>query len=114
MGIYTEAVTGKGISFIVDDEVKDLIKVVDFFTKNDEEKTGDREKFYKTKDEEENIIEMLEVYLDKSLTMEVFGNSVTGYQMGVMISGNDELINKLITDLKLDKTISDMAEVYIG
>lgn len=119
MGIRTEVVVGTGIKFILNDEMNDLFKIVDFLTNSDPNKMSDRKQFYPTrKVEEENIIEMLEIFMKgteyERLEIKDFGNTVTWEGYGIMIVGDTHLINKLISEVNLNKSIKNLAEVYIG
>ena len=117
MGINTEARTGTGIKFNLNTESDTLFDIVDHVT-NDEAKKEIKRIYGEDREErEEFLTEILEIYLPKSIGMDVFGNSVidsTNDPFSVMLINDDVAINKLISDLNLNKTIEFLAEVYIG
>jgi hypothetical protein len=117
MGIHTKVVKGRGISFILDEEQETLLDIALSYC-NTKEKREDLNKHYPTYDDQIDCLEeMLDVYLPETLEIKNFGNMVIDSNenpYGIMLTGDEDEINKIIGKFNLDKRISDMAEVYIG
>ena len=115
MGIGYKIVKGTGIKFLITQEISELIRIVRYFVNTDEEK-ADYNQYY-SGNENMLILEMLEVFLPESIEIKFFGNSVcetNSNPQGVMLVGNVDEIANIIRDLKLNKHIQNLEEIYIG
>jgi len=103
MGISTKVIKGTGIKLLENQETETIERIIDYFN-------GERFDY-------ESLIEDLEICLPESIEIQTFGNQVIDSRsdpFGIMLSGDTQTIQNIIDDLNLNKTISDMAEVYIG